>query len=441
MAPPRDVLPPVTARRRRNVCTEIKKNDAKYNQPAMLNTLVETARKAVQEKWCQEDVLPPRNVGTDFYQWDIDRTMFQYAIRHRPFQYVRPEPNKQPYSVEWQAVYDEHQRVVPDPPPVVPKDRRIEPMPAPSDDPVDKAADDLKNTSLETEDAAPAAATEPPSRPIGSGSGAPFHHTIANASLLNFVPLQFLQNREQNQKIPATPSPSIANMAEQAEKERANDIAATAANLKVATAAAHKIVCDEYPAPKANDLQALVRPPTPDANWTAADLASSQAAWQADPMKDAFLDIRGNNNIAPCGATPFGSTESNGAVLVNGQPMMVNGETVRKPNWSATFAKPLLTVLAHEMWQDQPDAAAIALQYVIKCRNNDQRIMRWPKINPTTDSFLGQFRMRMSLSPGDVPLPEIHRQVDERLGKRGVWSKLFSEIEKLAYRPEPERAP
>ncbi|KAK7919868.1 hypothetical protein PG985_007890 [Apiospora marii] len=165
MAPTRDVLPPVTARRRKNVCTEIKNHDAKYNQAATLNTLVETARKAVQEKWRQEAALPPRNVGVDFYQWHIDRTMFEYVIRHRPFQYVRPELNKQPYSVEWQAVYDDHQRSPPEPPRVVPDDRRIEPAPAPGpSDPVDEIADDLNKTTLQTEDAAPTA-TEPPSRP------------------------------------------------------------------------------------------------------------------------------------------------------------------------------------------------------------------------------------------------------------------------------------
>ncbi|KAK7919869.1 hypothetical protein PG985_007891 [Apiospora marii] len=242
-------------------------------------------------------------------------------------------------------------------------------------------------------------------------------------------------------------------MAEQAEKERVFDIAATAANLKRATAAANKIVRDEYPPLDANDLQQLVRPPTLDPiHWTPAHLAASQAAWQADPMRPAILDLHGNNSIAPLWRYtmrffrkfPDEIIGDNDLVYddSSNSTVSVNGQDVRRPNWSAPFAKALLTLLCHDMWQDNPDAAAIALQYVIKCHNNDQRTMQWPKLGTTIDSsFLGQFRVTMALSPGNVELPEIHRQVDQRIGNRSVWSKLFSEIEALAFRAAPARAP
>ncbi|KAK8098680.1 uncharacterized protein PG998_011921 [Apiospora kogelbergensis] len=156
MAPPRDVLYGVVGRRRKNVYTEIQSAKAKYNKPAELQTLLETARVAVQQKWCRLETLPKRDISSNFYQWHIDRTMFEYVIRHRPFLYVPPEPDKQPYSVEWQAAYDAHQRIVPDPrvPPVAPEDRRIESAPVP--DPVQEVTPGLDNVALNTGEAASA---------------------------------------------------------------------------------------------------------------------------------------------------------------------------------------------------------------------------------------------------------------------------------------------
>ncbi|KAK8109366.1 hypothetical protein PG999_007503 [Apiospora kogelbergensis] len=171
-------------------------------------------------------------------------------------------------------------------------------------------------------------------------------------------------------------------MGDKAESQRALDIAATPKSLKIAIAAAHEVVHSKYPPLTDEDIEDLVRPPTPDANWTPADLAASLADWQADPMKPYLVNVGGNNNLAPLwrhttrffGKFPekiIGEDNDLEYDASGNTAVEINGQSVLKPNRSASFAKPLLTILAHDIWQDSPDTAAICLQYVIKCRNND----------------------------------------------------------------------
>ncbi|KAI4860374.1 hypothetical protein F4820DRAFT_465775 [Hypoxylon rubiginosum] len=218
---------------------------------------------------------------------------------------------------------------------------------------------------------------------------------------------------------------------------------------------ARKFIRRNKPALKPEDLQRMLPKGDTDATWTAQDEQDLQQTWDNDPLKPHLLAERGNKHLAPLWrytmrfmgmpveeivGPKFNLTYDNSTNEI----IDINGEEVHHPHWSAKFCEKLLQLASHPMWLEQPGAMAVCMQYVVKCRTNDQRQMRWPKENHTSDKFFDVFQsVNETFQDGTKPVKKLHDEVDQRMGIPSPYSRLFKTIETLAFRPAtgPLRAP
>ncbi|KAI0473325.1 hypothetical protein GGR56DRAFT_698344 [Xylariaceae sp. FL0804] len=182
-------------------------------------------------------------------------------------------------------------------------------------------------------------------------------------------------------------------------------------------------------------------PPRPNPNSDDAEEASTSIAWNNDPMKKhllagsnrslamlwrhtlRFMDIFVEELIGPRFDLEY-DNEANKRITVGGQ-------SVHHPNWSQGFCEKLHELVSHPTWMGQPGPLAVALQYVVKCRTNDQRRSRWPRENYTTDMFVGELQnVHETFQDGTKTVAELHDEAVRRLGTiPSPVSRLFRCIE------------
>ncbi|KAK6956029.1 hypothetical protein Daesc_003676 [Daldinia eschscholtzii] len=197
-----------------------------------------------------------------------------------------------------------------------------------------------------------------------------------------------------------------------------------------------------------NVVQALLPSAEIDALWTQQDELDLRRSWDADPLKPHVLDSRGNKQTAPLLRYTLRfmdipaeeivgprfnlacDTSSNQTISI----VSAGGREVPHPHWSARFCEKLAHLVSHPMWLSQPGALATCLQYVVKCRTNDQRRMSWPSQNYTDHKFLDIFQVvNSTFQDGTMSVVELHDEVERRMnGIPSPYSRLFRTIEDVA---------
>ncbi|KAI1778707.1 hypothetical protein F4818DRAFT_456443 [Hypoxylon cercidicola] len=232
-------------------------------------------------------------------------------------------------------------------------------------------------------------------------------------------------------------------------------IAASQPELPTIIKEARKLIKRKKPALTAQQLQEMLPRGDIDATWTAQDEQDLQQAWDNDPLKPYLLDERGNKHLQPLWRYTMRfmgmpveeiiGPKFNLAYDNSSNEMIdINGREVHHPNWSAKFCEKLLHLASHPMWLEQPGAMTTCIQYVVKCRTNDQRQMRWPKENNTSDKFFDVFQsVNDTFQDGTKTVVELRKEVNRRLRVPSLYSRLFATVETLAFRAMagPLRAP
>ena len=187
---------------------------------------------------------------------------------------------------------------------------------------------------------------------------------------------------------------------------------------------------------------------THDADWTALDDLHVMQQWANDPMKPLEMQRR-SNTLMPLlwryvprfygmfleeilGPTFDLAIDTSKNAIVN-----VGGQQRHHPYPSEEFCQKMMQLLTHHMWLEQPGAVAVCLQYVVKCRTNDQRVMTWPRRNYTSDKFFDVYQgVTRSSQDGGLTVAEIHDEVVARMaGIPSPYSRLFRTIERLTFSP------
>ncbi|KAI2784204.1 hypothetical protein F4815DRAFT_457250 [Daldinia loculata] len=219
---------------------------------------------------------------------------------------------------------------------------------------------------------------------------------------------------------------------------------------------AHDFMHRNRPPLTAQQIQALLPSAQIDATWTQQDELALQQAWDNDPLKPHLLDSRGNKHLAPLwrytlrfmGTTVeeiIGPRFNLAYDTSSNRMIQAGGQETRHPHWSSKFCEKLTQLVSHPIWLSQPGAMAVCLQYVVKCRTNDQRQMSWPKENYTDNKFLDVFQtVNHTFQSGAMTVTELHDEVERRMnGIPSQYSRLFRTIEDMVFNPQvgPLRAP
>ncbi|OTB13390.1 hypothetical protein K445DRAFT_13756 [Daldinia sp. EC12] len=211
---------------------------------------------------------------------------------------------------------------------------------------------------------------------------------------------------------------------------------------------ANKFMRRNKPPLNQQQVQALLPSAEIDALWTQQDELDLRRSWDADPLKPHVLDSRGNKQMAPLLRYTLRfmgipaeeivgprfnlacDTSSNQTINIIG----AGGREIPHPHWSARFCEKLNHLVSHPMWLSQPGALATCLQYVVKCRTNDQRRMSWPSQNYTDHKFLDIFQdVNSTFQDGTMSVVELHDEVERRMnGIPSPYSRLFRTIEDVA---------
>ncbi|KAI2601739.1 hypothetical protein GGR54DRAFT_627191 [Hypoxylon sp. NC1633] len=114
--------------------------------------------------------------------------------------------------------------------------------------------------------------------------------------------------------------------------------------------------------------------------------------------------------------------------------MLVGDRTMAHPHYLAKFCENLSKLASHQAWLAQPGAMAVCLQYVVKCRTNDQRQIPWPKENHTTDKFFDVFHVVTdTFQNGTMTITKLHDEVERQMKISSPYSRIFRTIENLAF--------
>lgn len=226
------------------------------------------------------------------------------------------------------------------------------------------------------------------------------------------------------------------------ETVRLNDMASSQEQLRTTMDQVKNWMDEHRPQLTQARIDDLVQGPSFDEHWSQEDDAQSKTDWENDPMKPHLLNAKNDSKL---GHPWRYAARFYGMILEDiigprfnlryddrghKTQVRVNGEQVPHPAWSAPFCESLLPVLCHDMWQDHPGTMTICLQYMVKCRTNDQRPMRWPRYNYTSDRFFDEFASVMENMPAGTSVVDAHARVRERLdGRQSLWSRVFHEIE------------
>ncbi|KAM0815758.1 hypothetical protein AB5N19_01557 [Seiridium cardinale] len=248
-------------------------------------------------------------------------------------------------------------------------------------------------------------------------------------------------------------APHVSNVLE---TERAEDPAASKEKLLEVVKKANVWVVKNKPSLTQQELDTVVEGPEIDEHWTEADEEQSVHDWHSDPMRKHMLDNKSNLSLGGpwrYAARFYGVTieeiisplyDLEYDASSHAKMVTINGQSQPHPYWSQLFCKSLEPLLTHDMWMDAPGILATCLQYVVKCQTNDQRVMRWPRTNWTTDKFFDVFAKVAKKQNGTRSVIEIHDEVEQRLEPlRSPWSRLFREIEAVSFntRVAPKREP
>lgn len=203
-------------------------------------------------------------------------------------------------------------------------------------------------------------------------------------------------------------------------------------------------------------VQAMLPTYQADADWTDQNELQLRQSWDNDPLKPYILDSSTTNRyMAPLWrftarfmGTPvediigpqFNLAYDNSSNAL----LPIGDQEFRNPNWSTQFCDKLGQLVAHPLWMGHPGAMAICLQYVVKCRTNNQRQMSWPKVTYTSDKFLDLFQnVNRTFQDGTKTVGELRTEASRRM--HGIPSRysLFHTIEERNIRPgvEPIRGP
>ncbi|KAI1808776.1 hypothetical protein F4811DRAFT_498762 [Daldinia bambusicola] len=197
------------------------------------------------------------------------------------------------------------------------------------------------------------------------------------------------------------------------------------------------------------EIQNLLPSAETDDDWTQQDEEALQQAWNADPLKKHHVEPKGNKHMAPLWRYTIrfmGTTVEeiigprfNLACDISSNTVLDMGDRqVRNPHWSSKFCEKLLHIASHPMWLSQPGAMAMCLQYVVKCRTNDQRQMSWPRENYTDHKFVDIFQtVSGTFQNGTTNVRQLHDEVARRMnGIPSPYSRLFRTIEDKALKLE-----
>ncbi|KAI1404188.1 hypothetical protein F4819DRAFT_483811 [Hypoxylon fuscum] len=200
---------------------------------------------------------------------------------------------------------------------------------------------------------------------------------------------------------------------------------------------------------KMQDLQDMLPKAQIDESWTAQDELQLQQDWQDDPKRPYLLDSGGNKHIAPLWRYTMRFMGMPVEQIIgprfdlgynDSSNRYVDAIQSPHPHWSSKLCEKLWQLASHPLWMDEAGAMAICLQYVVKCRTNDQRPMRWPRENHTTDKFFDLFssvNQSFQFQNGAKTIRDLRVEVDRRLnGRRSRYSLLFKAIESRAFRAD-----
>ncbi|KAI0852153.1 hypothetical protein F5Y00DRAFT_259112 [Daldinia vernicosa] len=219
---------------------------------------------------------------------------------------------------------------------------------------------------------------------------------------------------------------------------------------------AHDFMRRNKPPLTAEQIQALLPSAQIDTTWTQQDELGLRQAWNNDPLKPHLLDSRGNKHLAPLwrytlrfmGITVeeiIGPRFNLAYDTSSNQVIRVGGQETHHPHWSSKFCEKLTQLVSHPIWLSQPGAMAVCLQYVVKCRTNDQRQMSWPKDNYTENRFFDVFQtVNHTFQSGTMTVTDLHDEVERRMnGIPSQYSRLFRAIEDAVFDAQivPLRAP
>ncbi|RYP57833.1 hypothetical protein DL770_010575 [Monosporascus sp. CRB-9-2] len=209
---------------------------------------------------------------------------------------------------------------------------------------------------------------------------------------------------------------------------------------------AKKWMTQHKPSLKKQELDALLPRSVYEAAWTALDDLHVRQAWQSDPMRPFMLERRSNTLMPPLWryvprfygrfVEEIIGPEFDLAVDDSGNTVIVvAGQERRHPYWSDEFCRKMMQLLTHQMWLEQPGALAVCLQYVVRCRTNDQRRMVWPRQNYTADKFFDVYQRVMRTSQdGTLTVVQVHNEVARQMGVPSPYSRLFRTVEKSSFR-------
>ncbi|KAK6070096.1 hypothetical protein SCUP234_10339 [Seiridium cupressi] len=173
-------------------------------------------------------------------------------------------------------------------------------------------------------------------------------------------------------------APHVSNVLE---TKRAEDPAASKERLLEAVKKANVWVVKNKPSLTQQELDTVVEGPEIDEHWTEVDEEQSVNDWHSDPMRKHMLDNKSNLSL--------------------GGPW----------RYAARFYGMTIEEIISPLYDLEYDASSHAKMYVVKCETNDQRVMRWPRTNWTTDKFFDVFAKVAKKQNGTRSMIEIH---DER---------------------------
>ncbi|KAI1261363.1 hypothetical protein F5Y18DRAFT_431203 [Xylariaceae sp. FL1019] len=181
-------------------------------------------------------------------------------------------------------------------------------------------------------------------------------------------------------------------------------------------------------------------------DWTAADEAQMQQEWDQDPMTPLLVKVPKANrsmrqlwSCIPRLMRGFFAEEIIGPQFdlkferdpTKSQPVTIAGQRVYSPTWTEEFCKALYSLVHLPLWRGNPGTMAMCLQYVVKCRTNDQRQMLYPRQNYTDSVFFTMMQdVHSNFQDGTKSVRELHRECRRQM--RGVdclWSDLFLQVE------------
>ncbi|KAI0473321.1 hypothetical protein GGR56DRAFT_654124 [Xylariaceae sp. FL0804] len=189
-------------------------------------------------------------------------------------------------------------------------------------------------------------------------------------------------------------------------------------------------------------------PPRPHPDSNDPEEAALSAEWNNDPLKRYMLESGGNTRIAMLWRYPLRFMDTFVEEIIGPRyDLAYNNDTnqeitigedqrVRHPYWAQEFCRKLFDLLTHPTWMGQPGALAVALQYVVKCRTNDQRRFRWPRENYTTDKFVDVLQdVHELVQDGTKTVVDLRKEAERRVAIPSPVSRLFRRIEAIAFDP------